>query len=104
MDFLENKMNDKPVSNWYIQVLEWLVEHAVVWTTLILGWKAIDMGFKYLKDRRLAEELLEREAREAKIRQIVQDEMNKGVLMRLDNISDKVDDLSNAFFKANIKK
>lgn len=85
------KMANQP-SNWYIQILEWLKDNTIVWTSFLIAWKGLDLGFKYLK-----------EGREATIRNIVQDEINKGVSLKLDNLSEKVENLGNAIFKLNTK-
>ncbi len=84
------KMNKNTA--WYIDILTWCRDNAIVWTSFLLGWKALDLGFKYLKD-----------GRESQIRQIVQDEINKGVSQKLDNLSDKVEMLGDAIFKLNTK-
>lgn len=77
------KMNK--TTAWYIEILVWCRDNAIVWTSLILGWKALDLGFKYLKD-----------GREAAIRQIVQDEINRGVSGKLDHLSEKIEMLGDA--------
>jgi hypothetical protein len=96
---MTNKQGD-----WYIQILEWCVDHALVWTTFLLGFTAIDKTFKEIRKRREASEKLELERHDLRMRQIVQEEITKGVLMRLDKIAEKVDDLNDAFIRHNIKK
>lgn len=78
-----SKMNKN--STWYIEILIWCRDNAIVWTSLVLGWKALDLGFKYLKD-----------GREQAIRSIVQDEINKGVSGKLDHLSEKIEMLGDA--------
>lgn len=79
-------------TEWYIQILEWVRDNAIVWTSFLIAWKGLDLGFKFLK-----------EGREGAIRHIVQDEINKGVSLKLDNLSEKVESLGNAIFKLNTK-
>lgn len=87
MATLTNKMEPKE-THWYIECLIWLKDNALAWTSFILGWKAIDLTFKWLKD-----------GREAAIRNIVRDEINKSMAGKLDNLSDKVEQLGHAVFE-----
>lgn len=79
-------------SAWYWELLKWFESHAVAWTSLILGWKALDLGFKFLKD-----------GRDTAIRSIVQDEINKSMAPKLDNLSDKIEKLGDAVFELRSK-
>ena len=78
----------QPETHWYIETLAWLRDNAIAWTSFILGWKALDLTFKWLKD-----------GRDAAIRNVVRDEINKSMGPQLDNLSDKVDKLGNAVFE-----
>lgn len=103
MDILKNKMAIKQDTGWYIQLLQWCVDHALVWTTLILGLTAIDKTFKEIRRRKEADEKKELELQELRIRKIAQEEIQKEVLTRLKDINEKVDTLTSAFFKENIR-
>ncbi len=76
---------------WYVEILEWLKDNAIVWTSLILGWKAIDRGFKYLSDGRVSE-----------IRQIVQEEIGKDIVPEIKRLSQSIDGLKESIWE--IKK
>lgn len=102
MDILKKIMTNKQ-SDWYIQILEWCIDHALVWTTLVLGWRGLDLGFKEIRRR---DEIAARKAeadREAFIRQIVQDEISKSVAHELGKLSSEVRLLGDAIFKLNTK-
>lgn len=80
-------MTNEP-NHWYIDLLLWVKDNAIVWTSLILGWRGMDMGFKFLKD-----------GRDNAIRGIVQEEIKLSMGPKLDNLSDKVERLGDAVFE-----
>lgn len=88
MEYLtRTKMTHKDVA-WYIEILLWAKDNAVIWTSFALGWKAIDVGFKYLNN-----------GRDASIRHIVQDELSKGVSIEIKQLSSDIKDLGHAIFE-----
>lgn len=96
-------MAAKQDNGWYIQLLEWCVDHALVWTTFLLGLTAVNKAFKEIQRRGEAAEKKELQLQEAHIRKIVQEELYKEVLTRLHDINEKVDTLTTAFFNQNIR-
>lgn len=87
MEYLKIKMQQQPES-WWMGILNWVKDNALIWSTFLLAWKAIDVGFKYLK-----------EGREGEIRAIVKDEISRNVNHELDKLADKVDKLGDAVFE-----
>jgi hypothetical protein len=83
-----NSVAEQPPNNAFIEVLLWFKENAFVWTSFALAWKGLDLAFKFLKD-----------GRDASIRSIVQDEINKSMTPKLDNLSDKIERLGDAVFE-----
>lgn len=81
-----NSVAEQP-SSWYIDLLVWIKDNSIVWTSFLLAWKGLDLGFKFLK-----------EGRDAAIRSIVQDEINKSMTPKLDNLTDKIERLGEAVF------
>lgn len=102
MDSLTITMSNKNTSL-YFDILIWLRDNAIAWTAFLLGWKAISEGVKIIKESRDRAERIEATKKEAFIRQIVQEEINKGVSLKLDNLSEKVEMLGDAIFKLNTK-
>jgi len=88
MKHLTNNIMTSPPNHWYIDLLLWIKDNAVVWTSLILGWKGLDLGFRLIKD-----------GRDNAIRSIVQDEIGRSMAPKLDNLSDKIETLGNAVFE-----
>lgn len=82
MEYLKTKMQQEPLS-WWMEILIWVKDNAIIWATVALGWKAIDKGFKYLK-----------EGREAEIRAIVKDEITRNVNHELERLAGTIDKLA----------
>ena len=87
MEYLKIKMIHKDTA-WYIEILMWCKDNAIVWTSFFLGWRALDLGFKYLNN-----------GRDAAIRHIVQDELSKGLGIEIKQLSSDVKDLGHAIFE-----
>src|SRR6478736_2990565 len=93
MDSLRIKMNK---TTWYIDVLVWCRDNAVVWTSFLLGWKGLDLGFKAWNANKAREDAKEAREMDDRIRGFVKDEINRGVAQKLDHLSDKIEMLGDA--------
>lgn len=88
MEHLMSKKVAEQPNNPFIDILIWFKENAFIWTSFILGWKTLDFTFKFLKD-----------GRDSAIRSIVQEEINKSMAPKLDNLSEKIERLGDAVFE-----
>lgn len=92
MVYLKIKMPEQQ-SVWWLDILNWFKDNAIVVGSLGLGWKALDKGFKFLAD-----------GREAEIRKVVQDEMKNSVGPEIKNLADAVNELRESIWTLKDKK
>lgn len=75
-------------TTWWMDILNWFKDNALVVGSLALGWKAIDKGFKFLA-----------EGREAQIRSIVSDEISKRVNPEIKELTKGIKDLQHSIWE-----
>lgn len=83
-----NLMAEHPSNNAFLDILIWFKENAIIWTSFLLAWKGLDLGFKFLKD-----------GRDSAIRGIVQEEIKLSMGPKIDNLSEKIERLGDAVFE-----
>lgn len=97
MDCSETKTNNmqQDTTEWWMDILNWFKENAIVVSSLILGWKALDKGFKFLAD-----------GREAAIRAIVAQEIKQAVNPEIKDLTEGIKELRESIWelKNEIKK
>lgn len=73
----------QPPLEWWQAVFIWLKDNTIMFMCFALSWKGIDKAFKYFSD-----------SRDEELRKIVHEEMRAPI----DNLSQKVDALSDAIW------
>jgi hypothetical protein len=82
-------------TNWWMDILNWCKDNALVVGSLGLGWKAVDKGFKFLA-----------EGRESEIRKIVHQEIKEAVNPDIKELTEGIKELRESIWelKNEIKK
>jgi hypothetical protein len=94
MESLNTKMQ-QPNTVWWMDILNWFKDNALVVGSLGLGFKALDKGFKFLS-----------EGREAQIRAIVAQEIKANVNPNIKELTEGIKELRESIWdlKNEIKK
>lgn len=80
-------MQVQPMGFWQ-QLFDWIKDNTIMLSSVVLGWKAIDKGFKYLS-----------EAREQELRKIVNEELGREIQPEIRNLREAIDSLKDSIWK-----